>query len=103
MSKENVIGIARGELGVTEDPPGSNRTKYWEAYDPAFQGQPWCVCFLWWVFRQAGEAPAFFGGGADGLLHPAAAVVSGAWLHRSPGGGRSRGHPAAEFPGRDGA
>ena len=63
MSKENVIGIARGELGVTEDPPGSNRTKYWEAYDPAFQGQPWCVCFLWWVFRQAGEAPAFFGGG----------------------------------------
>lgn len=63
MSKENVIGIARGELGVTEDPPGSNRTKYWEAYDPAFQGQPWCVCFLWWVFRQAGESLAFFGGG----------------------------------------
>lgn len=63
MSLSKVIEIARLELGVTEQPPGSNRVKYWDAYDPAYQGQPWCVAFLWWCFREAGERMAFFGGG----------------------------------------
>lgn len=63
MSLERVIAVAEGEVGVTEYPPNSNRTKYWQEYDPSFQGQPWCVAFLWWVFRQAGESAAFFGGG----------------------------------------
>lgn len=63
MSLSKVIEIARADLGYTEDPPGSNRTKYWDAYDPKMQGQPWCVAFLWWVFQQAGERMAFFGGG----------------------------------------
>ena len=61
MSREKVIEIARLELGVTEDPAGSNRTKYGAAY--GLDGQPWCVMFLWWVFREAGERMAFFGGG----------------------------------------
>ena len=61
MSAERVIEIARGELGYTENPPGSNRTKYGAA--SGLQGQPWCVCFLWWCFREAGESSAFFGGG----------------------------------------
>ena len=63
MSLNKVLEIARLELGVTEIPAGSNRVKYWDAYDPAFQGQPWCVAFLWWCFREAGERMAFFGGG----------------------------------------
>ena len=63
MSLSKVIEIARGELGEHENPPGSNRVKYWQDYAPSFQGQPWCVCFLWWVFQQAGERMAFFGGG----------------------------------------
>ena len=63
MSLSKVLEVARGELGVTENPPGSNRVKYWDAYDPKMQGQPWCVAFLWWVFQQAGERMAFFGGG----------------------------------------
>lgn len=63
MSLTKVIEIARGELGVTESPAGSNRVKYWTDYDPAFQGQPWCAAFLWWCFREAGERMAFFGGG----------------------------------------
>ena len=63
MSLNKVIETARADLGYTESPPGSNRTKYWEAYDPKMQGQPWCVAFLWWVFQQAGERMAFFGGG----------------------------------------
>lgn len=61
MSLSKVIEVARGELGYTETPV--NRTKYWQDYDPSFQGQPWCVAFLWWVFQQAGERMAFFGGG----------------------------------------
>ena len=61
MSAEAVIAVARGELGYTETK--NNITKYWQEYDPAFQGQPWCVAFLWWCFRQADESTAFFGGG----------------------------------------
>ena len=63
MSLSKVLELARADLGYTENPPGSNRTKYWEAYDPKMQGQPWCVAFLWWVFNQAGERMALFGGG----------------------------------------
>lgn len=63
MSLSKVIETARADLGYTEDPPGSNRVKYWQDYDPSFQGQPWCVCFLWWCFHEAGERMAFFGGG----------------------------------------
>lgn len=63
MSLSKVVERARGELGEHENPPGSNRVKYWDAYDKSSQGQPWCVCFLWWVFQQAGERMAFFGGG----------------------------------------
>lgn len=63
MSLSKVLEVARGELGVKEAPAGSNRVKYWDDYDPAYQGQPWCVAFLWWVFNTAGERMAFFGGG----------------------------------------
>lgn len=63
MSIERVIAVAEGEVGVTEYPPGSNRVKYWDIYGPEWQGQPWCVAFLAWCFRQAGESAAFFGGG----------------------------------------
>ena len=60
MSVERVIEIARADLGYTESPAGSNCTKYGAAY--GLQGQPWCVIFLWWLFREAGESAAFFGG-----------------------------------------
>lgn len=63
MSKEKVIEIARLELGVTENPAGSNRVKYWDIFGPGWQGQPWCCAFLAWVFNTAGERMAFFGGG----------------------------------------
>lgn len=62
MPVKNVIEVARGELGVTESPPGSNRVKYWEDFSPSWQGQPWCCTGLWWVFKHAGESRAFFGG-----------------------------------------
>ena len=61
MSAERVIETAWGELGYTESPAGSNRTKYGAAY--GLDGYPWCVMFLWWCFREAGESSAFLGGG----------------------------------------
>lgn len=61
MSLSKVIEIARGELGNTEEPAGSNLTKYGFWY--GVNGAPWCVIFLCWLFNQAGERMAFFGGG----------------------------------------
>lgn len=60
MSLNKVIEVARADLGYTESPPNSNNTKYGAAY--GLQGQPWCVIFLWWLFQEAGEGAAFFGG-----------------------------------------
>jgi len=37
------------EVGYTENPKGSNRTKYGEAY--GWNGVPWCVIFIWWLLR----------------------------------------------------
>ena len=61
MSLSKVIEVARGELGQTEDPAGSNLTKYGFWY--GVNGVPWCVIFIAWVFEQSGERMAFFGGG----------------------------------------
>ena len=53
MGAEKVLAIARGELGNTESPAGSNRTRYgaWMGMD----GQPWCMSFVQWCFAQAGR------------------------------------------------
>lgn len=61
MSMSKVIELARADLGYTENPPGSNMTKYGEAY--GMNGVPWCVEALWFWFNEAGERMAFFGGG----------------------------------------
>lgn len=61
MSLSKVIEVARADLGYTENPPGSNMTKYGEAY--GMNGVPWCVEALWFWFNEAGERMAFFGGG----------------------------------------
>lgn len=61
MSMNKVIELARADLGYTESPANSNRTKYGEAY--GMNGVPWCVIALWYWFDRAGERMAFFGGG----------------------------------------
>lgn len=61
MSAKAVIDVARADLGYTESPPNSNKTKYGEWY--GMNGQPWCVMALAYWFDQAGERMAFFGGG----------------------------------------
>ena len=65
MTAEKVLEIARGEIGVKESPYGSNKVKYnTEFYGSPVAGTayPWCVAFVWWVFKQAGASSLFYGG-----------------------------------------
>ena len=64
MSLSKTVEIATLELGVCEEPV--NRVKYNTAYygrEVSGSAYPWCVTFLWWVFQEAQERMAFFGGG----------------------------------------
>jgi hypothetical protein len=49
MSK--IIEIAKGEIGVTEFPANTNKTKYGKFF--GLDGQPWCGMFVSWVYDQA--------------------------------------------------
>lgn len=49
---KDILAVARKELGYTEAPAGSNRTKYGKWF--GLDGQPWCMMFVQWCFRQAG-------------------------------------------------
>ena len=65
MTAEKVLQTARAEIGVKEEPAGSNKVKYnTEYYGAPVAGSayPWCVTFLWWVFRQAEAEKLFYGG-----------------------------------------
>lgn len=48
-----VISLARSQLGVTDDPPGSNRNKY-TAWFGVNTG--WAAIFISWLFDQVGKA-----------------------------------------------
>ena len=51
-TKDAVIQIAKWQVGVMETPANSNRQKYGEAY--GWNGVPWCMIFVWCVFKEAG-------------------------------------------------
>lgn len=52
VTAEQIMDIARAELGYREFPAGSNMTKYGAWF--GFNGQPWCMMFVQWVFHMAG-------------------------------------------------
>jgi len=71
---ERVLARARGELGIKEDPPGSNRVPYSEWYGVI---GPWCAMFVSWCLYQEGiPLPATT---AKGFAYTPAGV---AWLRR---------------------
>jgi hypothetical protein len=53
-----IVQIAQSQVGVTEQPPGSNDSPaiatYRSATAGAIAGAPWCAYFASWVARQAG-------------------------------------------------
>ena len=52
MNGKNIIKIAEQEIGCTETPANSNKTKYGKWF--GFDGVPWCGTFISWVYAQAG-------------------------------------------------
>lgn len=58
-SAQAVLDIARSQLGVHEDPPGSNQVLY--ATWAGIPGLAWCAAFFCWVLDQAGalDVPRF--------------------------------------------
>lgn len=59
MSVKAVIEKAQSQIGYRGKE--NNDNKYGLAY--GYNNSPWCVMFLWWVFREAGESLAFLDGG----------------------------------------
>lgn len=62
---EQLIELAQKEIGVAEEPPGSNRVKYNTAYyrrEVSGSSYPWCCVFMWWLFQQANCGELFYGG-----------------------------------------
>ena len=54
MTAEQVLTIARAELGQHES-GGANEIKYnYDYWGRGGADLPWCVVFLWWCFRKAG-------------------------------------------------
>lgn len=63
--KSKVIAEAKKWIGTKENPAGSNKVKFnTDYYGRAVSGAayPWCVVFLWDVFRMAGASKAFYNG-----------------------------------------
>ena len=50
---ENIIEIAKKEIGTIESPINSNKTKYGEWF--GLNGVPWCAIFVSWVYFYAGK------------------------------------------------
>ena len=59
-SADEVLKIARSQIGVKESPKNSNKQKYGKEYRA--NGEPWCAMFVWWVFKHAGCPELFYGG-----------------------------------------
>lgn len=57
---DKLLSIARAEIGVVEDPIGSNKTKYGVMYGR--NGVEWCVIFAWCCFFLAGLSHLFYDG-----------------------------------------
>lgn len=57
---KKLLELARGEIGVKENPAGSNKVKYCDEYG----GSPsaWCCKFIWWLFKTANASNLFYGG-----------------------------------------
>lgn len=58
--QEEIYKIAKAEVGTTEKPANSNKTKYGEAY--GWNGVSWCVIFQWYIFQKANASSLFYGG-----------------------------------------
>ena len=75
-----ILQTAAAELGYTERPAGSNRTKFGAWY--GLDGQPWCMMYIQWVFRQAGAEGLLPVRTASCSVLQRAAQAAGQWVTR---------------------
>lgn len=64
---ENIVAVAAGEIGYTEYPAGSNRTRYGAWY--GLDGEPWCMMFVQWCFDRAGARLPYKTASCSALLN----------------------------------
>lgn len=60
-----IIALGRQQVGVAEQPPGSNNVIYnTDFYGGPVNGAayPWCCAFIWWLFNKLGLSSEFCGG-----------------------------------------
>ena len=80
---ENLLALARAELGTVESPANSNRVKYNTAYygrEVSGSSYAWCAVFLWWLFREAGASELYYGGGKTAYCPTLLSFHRGQWV-----------------------
>lgn len=78
-----LLTIARQQLGVCENPPSSNNVRYNTWYygrEVAGSAYPWCMAFVQWVFAQAGVKLPIRTASCGALMN--AAKSAGCWVVR---------------------
>lgn len=63
---QRLLETAQSQLGVSEEPSGSNCVRYNTDYygrEVSGGAYPWCCVFVWWCFRTAGMQEQFYDGG----------------------------------------
>lgn len=75
---DSILEVAKGEIGVKELPPNSNKTKYGKAY--GMNGVAWCAIFVWWVFNKAGLSDLLPIKTASCFALMTAAKTAGQWV-----------------------
>lgn len=96
VSGSRVAAVAEGQVGQSEQPPGSNEgpaiAEYGSAVAGAAPGEPWCAYFASWAARQAGTP---LGSNGEGL-----GSVSQIWSWaQSTGGAIANGPGVTPQPG----
>lgn len=78
-----LLAIARKQLGVCENPPNSNSVRYNTWYygrEVMGSAYPWCMAFVQWVFAQAGVKLPLRTASCGQLMN--AAKAAGCWVTR---------------------
>ena len=76
-----LLTIARKQLGICETPPGSNNVRYNTWYygrEVMGSAYPWCMVFVQWVFAQAGVKLPVRTASCGALMN--AAKAAGCWV-----------------------
>lgn len=83
----DILKVARGEIGYKESPSHSNRTKYNRWYYGNDTAAAWCAIFIDWVFAQCDAIDLLPGGKKDAYVPTIAdkIIASGRSVKKSAG------------------